>query len=671
MTDTAHQLIHRLARGALIVAAFGAAWFIHQTSALAGLFLLTDGLLAGGIVLGATGLGLVLIAPLDRDRTWPVRWHVGLGLGLGVGLIALLVLISGCCGLLSRPLWLGALGVGGVAGALRAVALSKRPRETQPPALPWGLITLIGLLPSITWILLVATTPPGVLWAEEARGYDVLEYHLQVPKEHAVAGNISYLSHNIYSNFPSNAEMLYLLSMVVRGATIEAAILAKLVNALLALGFIYAAWLGGREFSRPAGCVAALAAGTAPWLMYLSGVAYVENGLLLCGMLCVAVLCRVQAHWDAPQRRTWIPLAGALAGLACGFKYTAVPLIAAAGGVGLIVLCVRRTTLREGMTLTLLYTVAAGATWAAWPIKNTVMTGNPVFPLAHDVFGARDGVWTDELAERWHDGHRPAAEESTLAARLQMAQQRIVLDPRLGALFGVLALPLIATTRRSRIDAALLAILVVQFLTWLLATHLYARFAVPLLIPMSLLCARAASVWTAPPLRALFTCGILAASVLNLRAARAQFNAELTIDHEHIDIYGRTDLFYRDCLATANPATYVRSCMPPDGRLLMVGEARAFYMPSKTDYCVVFNRNPFAEAVAAAQSPQDVMTWLRDHGYTHVLVSWTEMSRLRSTYGFWPELDDALFERLESAGLERLQEFERFSTVYAVPSTGG
>ena len=41
--------------------------------------------------------------------------------------------------------------------------------------------------------------------------FDVLEYHLQGPKEYFQAGRIAFLPHNVYTNMPFGVEMLHLL----------------------------------------------------------------------------------------------------------------------------------------------------------------------------------------------------------------------------------------------------------------------------------------------------------------------------------------------------------------------------------------------------------------------------------------------------------------------------
>ena len=47
--------------------------------------------------------------------------------------------------------------------------------------------------------------------------FDVLEYHLQGPKEYYQAGRIAFLPHNVYTNMPFDVEMLHLLGMEVHG----------------------------------------------------------------------------------------------------------------------------------------------------------------------------------------------------------------------------------------------------------------------------------------------------------------------------------------------------------------------------------------------------------------------------------------------------------------------
>jgi hypothetical protein len=50
----------------------------------------------------------------------------------------------------------------------------------------------------------------------------------------------------------------------------------------------------------------------------------------------------------------------------------------------------------------------------------------------------------------------------------------------------------------------------------------------------------------------------------------------------------------------------------------------------------------------------DVLRWLQDHRYTHILVHWGEVQRLSATYGFSPVITSALFDELNSVGVQRV-----------------
>jgi hypothetical protein len=105
---------------------------------------------------------------------------------------------------------------------------------------------------------------------------------------------------------------------------------------------------------------------------------------------------------------------------------------------------------------------------------------------------------------------------------------------------------------------------------------------------------------------------------------------------------------------------------------MLVGESRTFYLLTPCDYAVVFSRHPLADAVARNSAPDAVVSWLRQQEITHLLADWSEMSRLRTTYGFYADLDDDLFDRLEKTGLTRVAEWQTPSaTLYKLEAGAG
>ncbi len=615
---------------------------------------LRDGPLALIICIGAVGPGMALLRAVGLGAL-EARWRWVLGAGLGLGLMSLSVLGLGLAGMLSRSLWLALIGLSVVSTSLELRrSLSRRGVASDPgesdAAAAWTL--LVHAIPAAL-ALAAASLPPGILWPAEGNGYDVLEYHLAAPKEFWQAGRIGYLPHNIYTNFPFNAEMLYLLCMVLRGDPIDAATVAQMLNVLIGALAVAAVWLAGREFSPRAGWVAAMMAGSCPMFVYLSGLAYVENSVILFTALALAPVFRASRD-DLRASRWWL-ISGVCAGLACGCKYTAIPCVALP-----LWLAAWFGTAGRGKRAAA-FAVGAAAAFSPWLIKNAVYTGNPVFPVARSIFTERAGIWTDEAAARWHAGHLPAPEWRSLGGRLSRLGSEIIGSELFGSVIvlGAAALLLLVLRRQTMATEPKNGLVAMGFVAlgtltwWLFASHLYGRFAVTL-VPVAAL-----AIGIEVDRMALQSRGIAAVTLVI-----AAGNLWITFN-----FCQRDGLFAVASLpATGRPAWFREGQWPgtahvpainkvceAGGRVLMVAEARSFYLSSCADYTVIFNRSAFAEA-AAGRSPREISRWLIDRRYSHVYVGWAEWSRLaNSRYGFWPGLSPQMFAAMLEAGVLQVE----------------
>ena len=664
-----------------------------QTAQLVSLVLLTDGLFAAVVVVAAT-LGGTCISRVFRLEPLPWRWRILLGASLGLGALGILVLVLGTMGLLGRGLWWAILTVTAAIGLVHLLRLHQSEDHAKPIPCPVdkGRWMWMLLCPFVALILLVAVTPPGVLWSEEGFGYDVLEYHLQTPKEYWAAGQIDYLPHNVYANFPANAEMLYLLAMVLRGDPVDGAMSSKLINAAMALLTVAAAWLLGREHSVQAGRTAAIVCGSAGWLTYLSGVAYVENAMLLFGMMSLAALLRAtRLRHDARLR--WIAVGGTLAGFACGCKYTAILFIAVPFMI--LVALANWRSLRARLLATGIFALTVLIASAPWWVKNAVMTGDPVFPLAHSVFHAEPEGWGPQEADHFARSHQPEpvakADGRDLASsnvtsipmqRLQAYWERVHGDSsrRFGLVLLVLALGGLILAAGDRNVWLLLLVYIAQGVIWATTTHLYARFAVPMLLPLVALAARSASTRRSIPIGALHTAILTVGVIVNLVSMATLYRQHLYPDGQKLPVEGSTGWFTEGVHQAHRHLAVVNRELPPDAHILMVGDAKAFYFARAVDYTVVFNRNPFVETVRHATTEAEIVGWLIDQGYSHVFVHWMEIHRLRgSRYGFPDEITPDLFLRLGQAGLERTHVFTvtgsaadpAYGELYRVPRPAG
>lgn len=715
MRSTAALLICAASIGTVLV-------FVESPVALS--IVLTDGLPAILVLALAAVPGTVLLRAIVGNGMGGVGCAV-YGAGLGVGILCLLEFGLGLAGRLDRASWIASFGaILLIATGTQALRIRRAIREDARVRLPsveaahW---LWLAVVPFAAVTMVVATAPPGVLWPEEGNGYDVLEYHLAVPKTNYEAGRITCLPNNVYAAFPLNVEMLYLLAMVLRGGAIEGILMAQMFNALLACLAVAAVWASARPLGPRAAVVAGTLTGTCGWLVYLSGVAYVENGLVLFTALALGAWMRWYAAGaggqvaeaggradpgaDASRPDAFALLSGLFAGLACGCKYTAAVLVAIPLGImfvwqalsarcGAACPAERRTAFRgstspppeslretgeryrgSGIRAPLLFALGLLGTFGPWLARNAVTFGNPVFPLATRWIGYRPGVWDAESESRWVRGHQPAEELRSPQGRIAMLWRGVLAHPRVGPAIWLLALAGAVTGRR--MCGPLCAIVGMQILLWTGTTTLVERFAVPILPPLILLAAHAAADAGRARFAALAVAVMLGASANLYHIGGLYYDRSRLRDADgrvqKIPWHGQIEWF----LDGQWPGTAHWGCidrdLPREARVLLVGDARPFYVRRPCDYAVVFNPHPLARVVRDGRDAAAVLAWLRGSGFTHVYVDWAEMKRLRSTYGFWPEIDEALFVRLEGVGLRRHRDFAAgegarpYGTIYEVP----
>jgi hypothetical protein len=81
-----------------------------------------------------------------------------------------------------------------------------------------------------------------------------------------------------------------------------------------------------------------------------------------------------------------------------------------------------------------------------------------------------------------------------------------------------------------------------------------------------------------------------------------------------------------------------------NSKVLLLGDARAAWLPAQTLAASVFEAHPLAAWVAKAASPEDVGAMLRRKGYDFVVlnrVEWERLGKLSTPPRYWPEGDDA------------------------------
>jgi len=660
------------------------------------LVLLTDGLYPLAVLAAAAGWGAWPAVWLGfRQRT--IGQQLCIAIALGLGLLGVMTLVLGTGELLRRPLAWALLGTGGICGLTRLYAVAQRsagtvggadpkptaagPQQAESAARrpPMALKLFCALLLALPPVLALfgASLPPGILWKEEAGGYDVLEYHLQGPREWFDAGGIRFLPHNVYTSFPQQMEMLYLLLMHLVGDTHAAAIPAQLLHA--ACGVLAVVALACWTPPGPARCVVLLAAGTTPWLTHVGCLAYVENGMLFFAAIAAGLV--LDHYGGAMQRGRRAALtAGLCAGLAGGCKYTALVLVSASLGLAWFLTAGGPVRHRTGRLA--VFAFGTVLSFAPWLVRNAASTGNPVYPFAYEWFGGR--AWSEEQARKWKEGHRVPAEHDSIVGRLRLAARELlgevdrreraagastgamepVVRPSLfgPALFVLALLGALSGRGGGSAPRAFLMLWVMLILIgWGGLTHMPGRFAMPLIVPLALLSTFALRNDAGDGAGAQTSRGERMRAARGMALALAFVGAGLNDVWLSYRLYtharqwqARTDIPLRaligrtDAFVAAHP---LNAALPEGAYAWLIGDAAVFYVQRRVHYTVVFNRDPWLQFAESGAAPPECVEWLRARGVTHVAFAWGEIARLRRTYGFSATVTPAWVSQLADAGL--------------------
>lgn len=615
--------------------------------------------------------------PTRRLQASMSRWEqVALACLLGLSLLSTAVLLLGLMGQLSRLSLLGCAVVLWVVGrwlgqrefsakpsvvestssrqSLNESSRTDRLNNWQPIAsevIPGQVATWLSRLVPVGVLMLAVIYVLSSLMPPFE--FDVVEYHLQGPKEFYQQGRIAFCEHNVYLNMPLAAEMHSLAMMVLVGGP-QAWWLGGLAGKTLTgifslLGALLVAGWAGRNWGRQVGWSAAAILLSAPGNLHVASCGLIDAVLgsyILACTLCLQSALessrRDQADWP-----TWSVLACFFAGSAAACKYTGVVFAVFPTALTLVWIGYRRWAepgwWRVGAACLLAVLVSA----LPWYAKNWASTGNPVYPLASSLFGS--GNLTEDQIARWNRAHQvPQTSDGKRygwqawsSASAQVVLQSEYLPLALVPLTVLAMLLFVWKPKRAPLAMALLMMLWI-LAVWFFATHRIDRFLVPIL-PLAVMLASYSlqwlnrsgyQSWTA----ALMLFSLLYAGLLSL--SNIACDSRWLVSYESL----KRDIGTAEVPGRLSPGIdWLNHQLPATARVLLVGQAQVFRYQPPIYYATCFN-TPVGESALNSGDPELARRWLQDQGITHVLVQWSEINRYRSpgNYGFsaWPTRSD-------------------------------
>lgn len=570
--------------------------------------------------LACLGTGELVMFPLRSSRVAASATVVLLSGSAGLALGGFLFAAAG----IFKPVVLNGLLVSASLFGLMVLLRRRDSLEFFPEGLfrwPSLLILIPGFL-----TLVVLTTPPVM--------YDVLHYHLAFPDQWLRAGSFLEFPRESFSYYPAAHGMLFSYALAAIGPWG-----ANAINWWMGLmGMLAAAELARRFGGRRAVPWAAACFFLTPAALEISG--YATADLTVAAWTGAALLVLLGEDGAFPRPRALL-LGGFLAGSAAAAKYLAmatvcIPLVLVLAFLGLRDR-VSRSVLLKGVACVL---IGVGLSLGPWLLRNAVLTGNPVYPYMHSVFGgAPSSLNLGRELERTRD---ISASSGRRIVTSIFAMIRRSFQPRAeGGILGVHWLLLLIVAAgigsSSRMKWPLWIFLIAGCVVWGFLVQ-YVRFLLPALVAGAAL----AGAGMAALMRELGT--VARAAVLLLVLFIFCVNATVLASpffYQRLGVAGgQLDelQFRRNWDDRTDAVDFIRRRLPENARLLLVGELRSFGLSRRVLLDGPYHLPLLVEVARSCDSAPALAERLRAMGVNYLLVNRREMPRLaglRKVEDYW------------------------------------
>ncbi|MCD6385048.1 phospholipid carrier-dependent glycosyltransferase, partial [Candidatus Sumerlaeota bacterium] len=277
-------------------------------------------------------------------------------------------------------------------------------RYFDPSRLNSPHIQSIGIIDIVLVLsILILLLPPLLEVFTPPYSWDALVYHLTVPRIYLEHQGFGYIPLNIYSNMPMNIDMLYLVCLRFFDDVV-----AKMLHCALGLllGLVLINFSRHHLKSWRPGAVAMIILLTNPMVNYEYGVAFIDVGMaFFMGMAFYATI-KAMTSLERRARFSWLILSGLFCGFLTGAKYTGVFSAGAILAILLIGVVWKRKlqfpiNTKTLSTAAVIILVCVSLLTLPWLIKNSVFTGNPVYPMFYRLFDGKD--WSEYMARQLID----------------------------------------------------------------------------------------------------------------------------------------------------------------------------------------------------------------------------------------------------------------------------
>ncbi len=553
---------------------------------------------------------------------WSARVNVLWDLYTGVISAAILITVLGMLGFFNPLLFAGVVAAGPLLNVRRIDAFIAPWRALRDSVVSCRGQMFLGLTLMVPVAMSVVPTAVPEIF------YDALYYHLGLPWQYVMAGQIQWRPHVVHSAFPAYLDVLFGLCLGLGGAGV-----AKFFNLCLFL----AGWGATAVFlyevlgERRAALVGAVTVSTIPGVLIMSTMCAIDAALIgfsAMSALALARLKRVGTHDVTPL----VLLAALNAGFVAGSKYTGLWLI----GVLAVPLFFSQRPVLAARTAAL-FIGAAILVAAPWYVRNLILIGDPVYPVLSAFLGDREARWAIERLHRDVPGSGLSwASLANLVIGLAQGRDQFGAGAQPGLLIPFGAVALLLGSFRVPLLRPWAVVAAGFVLVWLTQAHVV-RYLYPIFplftLGLAWAATRAIELVRYPALvTAVFVMLALAPLSQSLRILDALYVgsdvaalASGTLSEEE---YLTRRLSYYPAVQWLN----VHS--PPDAQVLYLGETRLLYLDRLVRLSSAYDHTEIADLLGPDSPP--LFSQLRSLGITHIVINGREIERLRVAYEYLP-----------------------------------
>jgi hypothetical protein len=209
---------------------------------------------------------------------------------------------------------------------------------------------------------------------------DALIHHLAIPKLWIRHGGFYETPWTVFSYFPMNVDLLYLIPLLLGNDRVPA-----FIHLLFGWGTGYLVYRYLKDQAGKIwGLLGLLVFVSTPMVIRLSLTAYVDLGMIF--FTTASVLSYLRWRDGGYEDAKWLLLAAVCMGLAAGTKYNALISWLFLGGAVCFLYARDTGKQLQAIRWGLIFSLVALATVSPWLVKNIVLKGNPIYPLMDNVF---------------------------------------------------------------------------------------------------------------------------------------------------------------------------------------------------------------------------------------------------------------------------------------------